>query len=170
MDQDPQLLQSVEIKRKRLSLQKQRLADPDKVKEDQRKWQIKTRLVNSKKKRLKKFRERTMYNAIFTCSCCQRNLFDCNVSKLDDKLIMGIAAKKPGLYERAIEKEIQITVNDKTSAYICHACKGHLKSGKLPPMSAKNGLKMNAQDPELELTELEGNLIAKRIVFMKIFQ
>ena len=37
-------------------------------------------------------------------------------------------------------------------------------------MSAKNGLKMNAQDPELELTELEGNLIAKRIVFMKIFQ
>jgi hypothetical protein len=37
-------------------------------------------------------------------------------------------------------------------------------------MSAKNGLKINSQDPELELTELEGNLIAKRIVFMKIFQ
>ena len=37
-------------------------------------------------------------------------------------------------------------------------------------MSAKNGLKMDPQDPELELTELEGNLILKRIVFMKIFQ
>ena len=29
---------------------------------------------------------------------------------------------------------------------------------------------MDPQDPELELTELEGNLISKRIVFMKIFQ
>ena len=43
-------------------------------------------------------------------------------------------------------------------------------TGKLPPMAAKNGLKIHPQDPELELTELEGNLIAKRIVFMKIFQ
>jgi hypothetical protein len=53
-----------------------------------------------------------MYNAIFTCSCCQRNLFDGNFSKLDDKLIMQIATKKPGLYERAIERDIQIPVND----------------------------------------------------------
>ena len=83
----------------------------------------------------------TMYNAIFTCCCCQSNLFDCNVSKLDDKLIMMIASKNPGLYDRAIEKDIPITVNGKTSVYICHACKDHLKSGKLPPMSAKNDLK-----------------------------
>ena len=37
-------------------------------------------------------------------------------------------------------------------------------------MSTMNGLKIHDQDPELELTELEGNLIAKNIVFMKIFQ
>ena len=37
-------------------------------------------------------------------------------------------------------------------------------------MAATNGLKIYPHDPELELTELEGNLIAKRIVFMKIFQ
>ena len=37
-------------------------------------------------------------------------------------------------------------------------------------MSAMNGLKSHEHDPELELTELEGNLIAKNIVFMKIFQ
>ena len=111
-----------------------------------------------------------MFNAIFTCSCCQRNLFDCNVNKIDDKFIMAIRAKKPGLYERAIESEIEINVNGKKASYICHACKKHLKTGKLPPMSATNGLKMDIQDPELKLTELEGNLIAKRIVFMKIFQ
>ena len=37
-------------------------------------------------------------------------------------------------------------------------------------MAATNGLKIYSHDPELELTELEANLIAKRIVFMKIFQ
>ena len=37
-------------------------------------------------------------------------------------------------------------------------------------MSAMNGLKIHNHDPDLELSELEGNLIAKNIVFMKIFQ
>ena len=37
-------------------------------------------------------------------------------------------------------------------------------------MAATNGLKVYQHDPDMELTELEATLIAKRIVFMKIFQ
>ena len=37
-------------------------------------------------------------------------------------------------------------------------------------MSAMNGLKIPIPETELELTELEANLIAKRIIFMKIYQ
>ena len=111
-----------------------------------------------------------MYNAIFTCSCCQRNLFDSNVNKFDDKLKSQIELKKPGLIKKAIEYYVEININGKEAFYICHACKSHLKRGKLPPMSAKNGLKMHPQNPELELTELEGSLISRSIVFMKIFQ
>ncbi len=37
-------------------------------------------------------------------------------------------------------------------------------------MSTLNGLQIYDHEPELELTELEGNLIAKNIVFMKICQ
>ena len=111
-----------------------------------------------------------MFNAIYVCSCCQRNQFDCNVTILDTKLIAQIESKKPGLFGRAIEKGINIDVNGKTTPYICHACKKYLKNGKLPPMSAKNGLKIEDQDPELELTELEGNLISLQIMFMKVFQ
>ena len=96
----------------------------------------------------------------------------------NDNLLIQIESKKPGLYMRSIEMDrnrkepspIIVTVNGVTSSYICHACKNHLKSGKLPPMSAMNGLKIHKQDPDLELTELEGNLISKNIVFMKIFQ
>ena len=51
MSDDPQQLHIVEKKRKRLSLQKQRKEDADKVKEDQRKWQVKSRLVNSQQQK-----------------------------------------------------------------------------------------------------------------------
>ena len=63
-----------------------------------------------------------------------------------------------------------VNVNGKKESYICIACKKHLRAGKLPPMSAKNGLQVYNHEPDMELTELEGNLVAKNIVFMKIFQ
>ncbi len=45
----------------------------------------------------------------------------------------------------------------------------------MPPMSTLNGLKLTEtdkqiKDQQLELTELEGALIAKNILFQKIFQ
>ena len=50
-----------------------------------------------------------------------------------------------------------------------------MKNKKIPPMSVKNGLKLVETDNELkaqklEMTELEGALIAKNIIFQKIFQ
>ena len=167
MDVDPEETRNKESKKKSLSRTRQKLNDPQKLKEDEQRRQKKKRLIDSEKKRLRRFKERTMLNAIFTCSCCQRNLFDCNVSKLDSKLIAEIETKKPGLYNRAIAFQIEIQVNGQNSAYVCFACKKHLKSGKIPPMAATNGLKVYEQ---LELTELEANMIAKRIIFMKIFQ
>ena len=163
-----------EQKRKNLSRNKQRMEDPEKLKENQNMWQQKYRLVDSEKKRLRKFKRNTMFNAMFTCICCQRNLFECNVNIFTTKLRAEIEAKKPGLFSRAIElfdsKPIVVNINGTATSYICLACKKHLRKGKLPPMSAMNGLKIYDHDPALELTELESNLIAKNIVFMKIFQ
>ena len=50
-----------------------------------------------------------------------------------------------------------------------------MKGKKIPPMSIKNGLKLSETDKQLreqklELTELEGALIAKNIIFQKIYQ
>ena len=102
-----------------------------------------------------------MFNAIFTCLCCQRNLFECNVNIFTTKLLAEINTKKPGLYARAIElfnsEPITVNINGTEASYICIACKKHLKAGKLPPMSAMNGLQIYKHDPALELTELEGN-------------
>ena len=71
-----------------------------------------------------------------------------------------------------IEVEIQENGVSRKSTYICTTCKKHLNQGKLPPMSVANGLELVdlEGDKELNLTELENNLIAKRILFQKIYQ
>ena len=50
-----------------------------------------------------------------------------------------------------------------------------MKNKKLPPMSAMNRLQLSESDAKikeqgLDLTELEGALIAKTIIFQKIYQ
>ena len=50
-----------------------------------------------------------------------------------------------------------------------------MKNGKMPPMSTKNNLTLAEtdrfiKDQNLDLTELEAALIAKNIIFQKIFQ
>jgi hypothetical protein len=50
-----------------------------------------------------------------------------------------------------------------------------MQNSKLPPMSTMNGLKLKETDKQiheqnLQLTELEGALIAKNIIFQKIYQ
>ena len=41
---------------------------------------------------------------------------------------------------------------------------------RIPPMAAINGLELFPQDPESTLTELEGALISKNLLFSKIYQ
>ena len=84
--EDPEKLRIEENKRKGLSRKRQRVENHYEVKENQKKWKSKSRLVDSRKTRLKKFRENTMYNAIFVCSCCHRKLFHSNVTKLTENL------------------------------------------------------------------------------------
>ena len=45
-----------------------------------------------------------------------------------------------------------------------------MKAKKMPPMSVKNHLRLEKQEENLQLTELEGALIAKNLIFQKIYQ
>ena len=53
---------------------------------------------------------------------------------------------------------------------ICKTCISHMKARRMLPMSVKNKLGLEKQDETLKLTELEGSLIAKNLIFQKIFQ
>ena len=135
----------------------------------------------SELKRLQKFEESVRYGPIFTCTVCEQDMFRNSVTILTDKLENEINVKSSELYNSAfkdkhpvkiwrcakLEEEPKLDVE----CYICITCKRHLKKGNLPPMAAANGLDIvKIKDKDLHLTELENNLIAKKIIFQKIYQ
>ena len=77
----------------------------------------------------------------------------------------------PELIEECIDEEIHINFgrDDSDNAYLCKSCLRFLRKGKFPKMCVKNGLYVdNIDDPNLKLTELENNMIARNIIFQKI--
>ena len=174
--QDNEKVKEDQKNRKRLSMGKKRAEDNKKVKCDQNSWQANCRQVENAKDRLKEFKAATLYNAIFVCTCCHQRMFQSNVQEFNENLKEKLNSKIPGLIQKCIpDPLILTTVNGKGKCFICKTCVRHLKMKKMPPMSTENGLKLVETDKEikhqnLELTELEGALIAKNILFQKIYQ
>ena len=76
--------------------------------------------------------------------------------------------------EQCIEEEISVDLGrdgeeDILQFFLCKSCKRYLKAGKMPKLCSKNGLEIDEiLDPQLKISELENNLIARNIVFQKI--
>ena len=145
------------------------------MKDNQKRWQEKHRRVINEIDRLREFKNATMYNAIFICICCHQRMFQSNVRIYTDQLENEINGRKPAHTKACIGPRIPIGIDDKANSYICLTCVTHMKKGNVPPMSVMNGLKLDEsdkqlKDQELQMTELEGALIAKNIIFQKIYQ
>ena len=136
----------------------------------------------SELQRLKKFRAATRYGPIFVCSSCEQKFFENGVSSIDKAIDDKLKEKNIEAYNKVFNNGlIPITINtceegkprqSISKVYLCSTCKRHLNSGKIPPMARANNLSLVKldDDPDLNLTELENNLIAKRILFQKIYQ
>ena len=93
------------------------------------------------------------------------------MSIIDRELEETLKIDSSKLIKNVFAKKLLVDFKGTKKAYICGTCKIHVKNGKLPPMAAANGLHvLNINDPQLDLSELESNLIAKRIMFQKIYQ
>ena len=130
--------------------------------------------------RLNKFKESVKYGPIFTCNVCEQDMFRNNVSVLTEDFKLEVKAKGSELHNSAFERKQRVKIlrctdehelEPEVKCYICTTCKKHLKKGNLPAMSAANGLRViPIPDKELQLGQLESNLIAKTIIFPKIYQ
>ena len=102
-------------------------------------------------------------------------MFKSNVRLYTKELAAEINGKTPGLTKKCIDEHVYTQINGETNCYVCQTCTSHMKKKKIPPMSILNGLKLTETDRKLKdqnlvLTELEGALIAKNIIFQKIYQ
>ena len=90
---------------------------------------------------------------------------------VDENLSFKFQTKFP--HENWTE-EYMVEIGEKEHKFICNTCVKHLRKNKMPPLCAANGLRLNESEntmksDDLMLTELEGALIARSIIFMKIF-
>ena len=130
------------------------------------------RFSKSATERLQDFRSSIENGCIFICVCCNRRCFDSNIVEYNEQFIANIEEDYPDLLKRCVQS-ISESNSVQGKQYICHTCKNYLKRGKMPPMSTRNGLDIvdlkDSNGNKIELSELEATLIAKNILFMKIF-
>ena len=133
----------------------------------------------TQQERLRNFKCAVKYGPIFPCSCCEQMMFDNGVSIIDDNVRSTIEKacndKIDRLFENIFESKLDnpsfsVYIDSNTNWYLCHTCKKHLTKGQMPSMSAANGLKVTTVPKHLQLTEMANNLIAKKILFQKIFR
>ena len=52
--------------------------------------------------------------------------------------------------------------------YLCHNCHNWIRKGKVPRIHISNGLALDEIPEDLNLTNLEQQLIAKNLIFLKV--
>ena len=164
-----------------------RAKDPQQLKIEQNKKQEKCRKIETEEDRLKEFRKATMFGAIFLCISCQTTQFFSNVQEFTEKTeeqlkeIWKPTTLQEIIYDLNLVTKVIIDEEpsgpideSKFKRYICKTCLTKLKKKTLPATSVMNNLQLHDTDEDLKeenlmLTELEGSLIAKLIIFQKIF-
>ena len=142
------------------------------------------RVVNKKKRFQNKNEEkrfiefcRIMKNVCaYGCICCHRVLSSTNENKIKgglDGLKRHLGEKNPMFTECILdERDLPKALRNSKEVYLCKTCDVWLtEKRKMPPMCYNNGLGVDKRPPELkDLNDLEATLIAKRILFLKIFK
>ena len=141
--------------------------------EQRRGKRTKSKLSRSAEHRINDFRNSVQNGCIYICVCCNRNCYKSNVTEYSKTLIEGINKNHPTILQKWVPA-CESSDAFQGKHYICNTCKKYLTKGRGPPMSVLNGLSMidftDTEGNKIDLSELEATLIAKNIIFMKIFQ
>ena len=116
--------------------------------------------------RLRKFKRAVMFGPIFVCSCCHVKHFESNVTLIDENYERKLLEKYPECFTECVSYIVKVIINEDNNYYFCKTCIGYIKSRRIPPMSVCNNLDVvPINNPDLQLSELENNWIALRIMF-----
>ena len=136
-------------------------------------------ILNSRIKERQKNKQRT-YDKLKKNECeTQEGRYQSFQNKIRDGLHLVCVSCQRIMYREAMEifdhlKEYKVEFNTTVTAendgklYICKTCLKYLNKNELPPLCTNNGLELDELDEDLDLTELEHTLIARKILFLKL--
>ena len=114
--------------------------------------------------RILNFRKDIIDGPNFVCSSCKRGLFKSSVKYLDKAAICALKTKHK--LDNGFFRELGISNN--CCLTLCHNCLRHIKKKKVPSINEQNGLILEDIPEELKLKDIEQQLLARTLLFIKI--
>ena len=101
----------------------------------------------------------------FVCCPCHRALFRKGVKFMKDEDISKLIEN---LDNQSLEKTGLESEEFLVNPLLCHNCHNWIRKGYLPCIHVSNGLALDEIPEELDLTNLEQQLIARNLIFLKV--
>ena len=133
-------------------------------------YSIHKKVINERRKnkkteeRIKAFKRDIIHGPNYSCFSCKRILYKNSVKILKISEIKTLLEK---LNENFLKK-VDLYCFKEDSLIFCHNCFKLIKSSKVPRIHVSNGLKLDKVPEELKLRDLEQQLIARSLIFMKV--
>ena len=139
--------------------------------EQRKKQKDRKKHYENAQRRRRIFLDSVKHGPIFACICCNRLCFENGVVEVSNNFEEKLESLYPGLFSKSIGN-IENVPPTNEKHYMCSTCKNYISNGKVPPMSHRNNLEIFSWEeyPQLALTELENCMIARNLLFMKIFK
>ena len=109
------------------------------------------------------FRQDVIDGPNYDCKSCERVLFKTGVKFITKKELDELLDKLP----TKIQEKLDL-MRSEEDIYLCHTCFKAIKGQKIPSICIANALSLEEIPEELKLTDLEQQLIAKVLIFMKV--
>ena len=136
--------------------------------EKQRKRRTKANDQLTKEDRFKAFKNEFKDGVAYVCVSCHRCLWKWQVEVLFEKQIKKLVQKcGQSFFENEILMGKQ-TVEELEHGVFCTNCVRYVRNKKVPKIHVSNDLELDEYFEELDLTDVEEQLIAMDLIFMKI--
>ena len=146
-----------------MTKKKRRKIDQKKTNESQREYRLKKKNNMTQTDRILAFKREIIHGPNFTCYSCKRRLFKGQVKFLNSKKILELKSK----LDRRKIRQLFLTFKRKEVIF-CYNCNKWIRKGRIPAIHISNGLWLDPVPEELLLKDLEQQLIARTLLFMKV--
>jgi hypothetical protein len=152
----------------------------DHIKEDHRRYNTSNAAIIAEKQQVRRKKARdnrtqedrfhyfcqgTIDGPNFVCFSCKRTLFKRGVKVITNNEIPKLFEKIGVDFLRTIGLHSHDTTTD---LILCHNCLSKIKKKKVPNIHFSNGLELDDIPDELKISDLEQQLIAKTLIFLKV--